>query len=260
LIVLSSESNFSSNLPIPFYQNQNITFDVDNNGVVTANDSLLIINEISRRNRAGLSLTLTGAPTVTNRYFDVNGDGSITAADSLLIVNALSRQNRAGKSTANVVASVDRYDFDLFNIGSPNPAVSLDAYDNIIISIGEAFYPQYTSRFATIRAELGVPPRLQRKDTGEIKIAYAVLGNSAAACIASDKLASSPRASLMSGFQLACSTAEVNSNRPRPFLIQSQPRFLSIGENYYSPAPNQAPVCIVARYEPRSTALYLDFL
>lgn len=233
----------------PLHQNPNLTYDVDNNGVTTSIDSLRIINEIARRNRAGISLILTGHPLTLNpvRYYDVNGDGRITAADAQLVINALARQSRAVWTTSPVSAVRDRFDFDLMKIGSPDPAVILDSQSNIVVNIDGAFRWNFTSRFITSSAEAGLPVDQVRKDTGEIKLAYAVDGNTAEECIASDRLSTSPRASVLSAYATACQAAFVNPGKNAPILVQSQPRFLSVGEQYFVPRANQPRVCIVAR-------------
>ena len=70
-------------------------YDVDNNGVVTPRDALLILNEISLQRRGegeGGS-----ARRLTRRFkTDVNGDGQTTPLDALLVLNHISRTARVG--------------------------------------------------------------------------------------------------------------------------------------------------------------------
>jgi hypothetical protein len=69
--------------------------DVNNNGEVTANDALVIINELAaRRFSDGTTNVLNDAVTVAqwpNQYFDQNGDGSATGLDALRVINELAR-------------------------------------------------------------------------------------------------------------------------------------------------------------------------
>ncbi|TWU48479.1 choice-of-anchor Q domain-containing protein [Rubripirellula reticaptiva] len=69
--------------------------DVNNNGSITANDALVIINELGRRsysNRVGS--VLVDPATVDpwpGFYYDQNGDGLATALDALRVINQLAR-------------------------------------------------------------------------------------------------------------------------------------------------------------------------
>ncbi|MFK8110919.1 MAG: choice-of-anchor D domain-containing protein [Rubripirellula sp.] len=76
--------------------------DVNNNGGVTANDALVIINELGRRafstSPSGvLDDPLTAVP-FPSTYYDQNGDGKVTAIDALRVVNQLARLNNSGGS------------------------------------------------------------------------------------------------------------------------------------------------------------------
>lgn len=74
------------------WQNPSLAFDVNGDGLVTAQDALLVINELSRRHGSGAISELSPVwvePTAP--FFDVNGDHRLTPIDALLVINALSR-------------------------------------------------------------------------------------------------------------------------------------------------------------------------
>ncbi len=66
--------------------------DVDNNGVVSPFDALLVINAL---NRAGAPSVAVEPDALAPPYLDVNGDGRISAVDALMVINVLNRLNRA---------------------------------------------------------------------------------------------------------------------------------------------------------------------
>lgn len=84
-IVLNSERG---------WQNPVDRFDVSDDREVSANDALIIINELSRKNVFDpvttrlVSITDSVGPPP---YYDVNGDGNLTALDALQVINQLSR-------------------------------------------------------------------------------------------------------------------------------------------------------------------------
>lgn len=74
------------------FQNPAIVADVDDSGMVTALDALLIINVLNRSGASTVSLdprndSIFSLPA----YPDVSGDGVVTAFDALLVINALAR-------------------------------------------------------------------------------------------------------------------------------------------------------------------------
>lgn len=81
VIVLENEN--------PFH-NSSSPFDVNNDGMVTPLDALLILNALSK-NGGGGPISTFSPP---GRYWDVNGDGLITPLDALLILNFINHQNR----------------------------------------------------------------------------------------------------------------------------------------------------------------------
>jgi hypothetical protein len=68
--------------------------DVNNDGVVSPLDALIIINRLN-----GGSAAPTSSPFVHVPFVDVNGDGACTAMDALLVINALN-----SRATGSVVS------------------------------------------------------------------------------------------------------------------------------------------------------------
>ena len=65
-------------------RNPRFSFDVNDNGIASALDALLIINALSRGD--------TSSPN--GQFLDVSGDGTISALDALLVINFLNTQDR----------------------------------------------------------------------------------------------------------------------------------------------------------------------
>jgi hypothetical protein len=61
--------------------------DTNRDGNVTANDAVILVNYLNRRNTEGESLAITDQESV--RRMDTNGDGRVSAADFLKVVNRL---------------------------------------------------------------------------------------------------------------------------------------------------------------------------
>ncbi len=121
--------------------------DVNNDGLVTPTDALMIINEISRsRLSSGEAQAVTSA---VRRYPDVSGDGKVTPQDALQVINAISRRGRqsvtgsSGESpkvtsqvtTLTSVAALEEVqtirtaDFSLPNTSNATPAVTITGFD-----------------------------------------------------------------------------------------------------------------------------------
>jgi len=73
------------------HQNPKNRLDVNNDGIVSPMDALLVINYLNDSPRVELSLT---APVI---YLDVDGDGSIFPMDVLLVINYLNEQAISGE-------------------------------------------------------------------------------------------------------------------------------------------------------------------
>ncbi|MCG8649334.1 MAG: GEVED domain-containing protein, partial [Pirellulales bacterium] len=69
--------------------------DVNNDGLVTARDGLLIINELGRRAFSDPDTQVLNSPVETTPwpgfYFDHSGDGRVTALDAVRVINDLAR-------------------------------------------------------------------------------------------------------------------------------------------------------------------------
>lgn len=93
------------------WQNPSLAFDVNGDGLVTAQDALLVINELSRRHGDGAISELSPVwDEPTPPFFDVNGDNRLTPIDALWVINALSRNPAnlavvAGLSSDSAVGS-----------------------------------------------------------------------------------------------------------------------------------------------------------
>ncbi|MEZ6092320.1 MAG: dockerin type I domain-containing protein [Pirellulaceae bacterium] len=70
--------------------------DVNDSGIVSPIDALLVIN---RLNRSGSGALLDRGTDSTEPYYDTNGDGSVSAIDALLVLNLLNRVLRRPCST-----------------------------------------------------------------------------------------------------------------------------------------------------------------
>ncbi len=76
------------------WQNPSQRHDVNNDGVESALDALMIINQIGRAESEVLGQRVNRlAP-----YYDVNGDGSSTTGDALQVINQLSRNSGSSNS------------------------------------------------------------------------------------------------------------------------------------------------------------------
>ncbi len=87
------------------WQNALLQGDVNGNGFVTANDALIIINELSRRRFSDKTGKLIGLPGNDDFLFDVNGDGFATALDALNVINSIDRVDAEGEQRVVVVPS-----------------------------------------------------------------------------------------------------------------------------------------------------------
>lgn len=72
-------------LPIP-WQNPDFAFDVNDDGVTSPLDALLVINELNQRSSRQLPSTRAGAEEIWG-FVDVSGDGFVTPLDALLVIN-----------------------------------------------------------------------------------------------------------------------------------------------------------------------------
>jgi hypothetical protein len=131
------------------WQNPSNPLDVTNNGIVSAEDALQIINYINRSSTANLKLPNPYVPSFAPRpvgneaFYDVSGDEYATALDALLVINFLNHQSSGGEGEAG------RYD----GVGS---ATNTDrALDDLV-----GTFP----RPASTTGGAGLPPASSRSD------------------------------------------------------------------------------------------------
>ncbi len=77
--------NFTA--PLPF-QNKTSPPDVNGDGLLTAIDALLVINQLNSRSSGALPTSIASARAIFG-FIDVNGNGSLEPLDALLIINGL---------------------------------------------------------------------------------------------------------------------------------------------------------------------------
>lgn len=112
--------------------------DVNNNGEVTANDALVIINELARRAYSdAVSEVLSDPLTVADWpgfYYDQNGDDKATALDALRVINELARLSLSPESE---LQTVDRAFDELFSDELTNEIASghLDSIGTVVAKI-----------------------------------------------------------------------------------------------------------------------------
>ncbi len=76
--------------------------DTNGTGDVTAADALVVINQVVRDLRSGLSTSTANATSSRALMTDVNADGQTTAQDALVVVNRLSRVRNGGSLVSSV--------------------------------------------------------------------------------------------------------------------------------------------------------------
>ncbi len=79
--------------------------DVNGDGRVTAIDALMIINQISRLNRASSNQLRDE----DNSAFDVNGDDRVSALDALMVINAIRRKDLLSRGPDSVLGKTKLY-------------------------------------------------------------------------------------------------------------------------------------------------------
>jgi hypothetical protein len=68
--------------------NTDLPGDVNDDGLVSAIDALLVINQLGRQSEAEGEF----ASTANRKFYDVSGDGRTTSLDALIVINTLARQ------------------------------------------------------------------------------------------------------------------------------------------------------------------------
>jgi Dockerin type I domain len=101
----------TSGQPNGSYTNTQLALDVNNDGVISPLDALLIINHLNSN-----TVAPTNSPFVQAPFVDVNGDGDCTAIDALLVINALnSRSTESVGSSEGEAAPADTVFAELGN-------------------------------------------------------------------------------------------------------------------------------------------------
>jgi hypothetical protein len=88
-----SHVDFGAELVISQWQNPVLRHDVNNDGLISPLDALVVINEI---NRSGARV-LTGTTLAAPPYYDVNGNREIEALDVLVVINFLNANPASGE-------------------------------------------------------------------------------------------------------------------------------------------------------------------
>ncbi|WP_345327193.1 choice-of-anchor Q domain-containing protein [Novipirellula rosea] len=116
-------------LPLP-WQNLIRKTDANNDGLITAADALLVINELDSKTYSFEDGRLQNPLAVIdwpNRYFDVSGDGFVTAFDALQVINALARLERGPDLNIAITAATPWLDlFDLRRLVGGEEIVSAE--------------------------------------------------------------------------------------------------------------------------------------
>jgi hypothetical protein len=73
-------------------------FDVNDDGIVTPIDALIIINAVN--STGSRPLEDDPDPNALIRYLDVNSDGVLTPIDALIVINQLNRSDQAESESA----------------------------------------------------------------------------------------------------------------------------------------------------------------
>ncbi len=88
------------------WQNRQNMFDVSGNQFVTAQDALIVINELGKH----VGETITVTDVTSNVFTDVNGDFVVSALDALMVINSLAQQRLAVEAELVPSATLSRPD------------------------------------------------------------------------------------------------------------------------------------------------------
>ncbi len=109
--------------------------DVNNNGDVTANDALVIINELARRSFSDSGNEFLDDPLTIPEwpgfYYDQNGDDKATALDALRVINQLARLSLGAEEE---LQTVDRAMEELFS-DADSDEVTVDGFESVSSSV-----------------------------------------------------------------------------------------------------------------------------
>ncbi len=107
LALMDETFRFSENLQF----NSDNPYDVNNDGLVTALDALIVINELNARGEGALVVdqVLRQVASNTRIYTDTNADGRVSAVDALRIVNELVRRDQTTASSETLPPRFDDF-------------------------------------------------------------------------------------------------------------------------------------------------------
>ena len=146
------------------WQNPRDRFDVNDIGGVTANDALIIINQLATPRvhdpETGLldEITDTVGPAP---YYDVTGDGKVTALDALHVMNFIARQGESEQRTWQ--NPVDRFD-----VNDRDGATELDALLIINELAAARVHDRESGQLDQITDDVGPPPFFDVNGDGRI--------------------------------------------------------------------------------------------
>jgi len=93
----STHVDFHLRLEVSPWQNQNLRWDVNQDGLITALDVLVVINEINRNGARPLDSSALVPPP----YYDVDGNRSLEALDALIVINFINAPPPNGEGEVN---------------------------------------------------------------------------------------------------------------------------------------------------------------
>jgi hypothetical protein len=88
-------------------QNPFLAQDVNNDGVVSPVDALVVINEMSRGGSSGEGEAAAASVLASPYFTDVNGDRETSALDALQVINYLARMNESQRDAEQVLLPSD---------------------------------------------------------------------------------------------------------------------------------------------------------
>jgi len=116
--VLREEFLVGVTLAPPPWQNKHWALDVNDDGLVTALDALIVINHM---NRNGIGSADTPPPPGSSTFVDVNGDRFITPLDVLIIINFLNQVQGARNPSGSAEGGSGEGELNIAQ--SPTPSV-----------------------------------------------------------------------------------------------------------------------------------------
>ena len=100
---VATATSFTSSASTGSFTNDQFVYDVNNDGVVSPLDALLVINELSSGNGGAVSAFNHAA-----MYPDVNADGFVSPIDALIVINELNSSPANSMAAASYFATIDQ--------------------------------------------------------------------------------------------------------------------------------------------------------